>query len=131
MALEELHAVTGRCACGSVAFSCSIEGQTCNCSCDLCRRNSGSAFQSWVNGARSSLLVKGEVQSWASSAHAERQFCRACGSPLFLFEHDEPEVVEVCAGAIDQPDGISSARQSFASKRPQWSQVQDSGLPSV
>jgi hypothetical protein len=119
-ALAQLHPVSGRCACGRVSYACAVESQTCNCSCDLCRRSSGSAFQSWVNGDRASLVVEGETMTWQSSAHAARVACRHCGSPLFLFENDEPAVVEVCAGTIDPPDGITSARQSWQDKRPGW-----------
>jgi len=118
--LGTLHPVRGRCACGAVSFTCAVESQTCNCSCDLCRRNAGSAFQSWVNGDRHSLAFSGSLTSWQSSDHAVRQFCASCGSPLFLLERDEPDVVEVCAGALEGPDGIVSARYAFTAKRPRW-----------
>lgn len=118
---DELHDVTGRCACGQVAFTCRIETETCCCSCDLCKRSSGSAFQSWVDGDRASLKVTGRVDSWHSSDHATRHFCPACGSTLFLFEQGEPDVVEVSAGTIDAPDGILGARHAYAHRRPGWS----------
>jgi hypothetical protein len=117
----QLHRVHGRCACGGVSYTCAVEDETCNCSCDLCRRSSGSAFQSWVNGDRRSLVVDGETVGWESSPHASRHGCARCGSPLFLFERDEPEVVEVCAGSIAAPDGIVSVRDACVEKRPRWS----------
>ena len=119
-ALGELHLVHGGCACGGVSYACEVERETCNCSCDLCRRSAGSAFQSWVNGARQSLVVRGRTSSWQSSAHATRHGCAHCGSPLFLFERDAPDVVEVCAGTIAAPDGITGARQAWLEKRPGW-----------
>ncbi len=118
--LQAVHAVTGRCACGQVSYACAIEGEVALCSCDLCRRSSGSAFQAWVNGARASLHVTGETASWTSTTHATRHFCAGCGSPLFLFEVDEPAIVELCAGSIDAPDGIAGARHAFVDKRPAW-----------
>jgi len=120
--LQELHPVTGRCACGRVTYECAIESEVALCSCDICRRSAGSAFQAWVNGARSSLATHGEMDSWASTDHATRHFCRACGTTLLLFERDEPEVVEVAAGTIDGPDGIVSSRisRAYEHKRPRW-----------
>lgn len=120
--LEDLHPVTGRCACGSVTYRCLVQSEAALCSCDICRRSSGSAFQSWVNGNRASLVVNGATASWASTEHAKRHFCPTCASTLFLFERDEPDVVEVSAGRIDVTDGITSARRStaYVGKLPAW-----------
>jgi hypothetical protein len=123
--LGQLHAVTGRCACGAVTFSCLVESETAICSCDLCRRNSGSAFQGWVDGERASMEVDGAVSSWASTEHASRHFCRHCGSALVLFERDTPAVVEIATGTLDEPHGIISARvsQDYAHQRPSWARL--------
>lgn len=120
--LKALHSATGRCACGAVTYACSVESETALCSCDICRRSSGSGFQGWVNGTRKSLAVQGALSSWASTDHSRREFCPRCGSTLFLFERDEPEVVEVATGTLDEPDGVTSNRVStaYAHKRPAW-----------
>lgn len=70
-------------------------------------------------------MVQGALGSWASTDHARREFCPQCGSSLFLFERDEPNVVEVATGTLDQPDGVKSARVSkaYAHKRPTWADV--------
>lgn len=117
-----LHAIAGQCACGTVTYDCEVEREVVLCSCDLCRRSSGSAFQGWVNGRRASLVVHAATAQWASTSHAVRHFCASCGSPLFLFERDEPNVVEIAAGTIAEPDGIECARDSkaYAASRPTW-----------
>ena len=122
MTLKGLHAVSGRCACGAVTYTCLAERETALCSCDICRRSSGSGFQGWVNAERKSLVVQGGLGSWASTDHTRREFCPRCGSSLFLFERNEPEVVEVATGTLDQPDGIDSTRvsEAYAHKRPAW-----------
>ena len=118
--LGALHPATGRCACGQLTYACAIESEVALCACDLCQRSSGSGFQAWVNADRARLSVSGQTASWASTTHAVRHFCATCGSPLFLFEADEPAVVEICAGSIDAPDGIKSSRHAFTQKRPAW-----------
>ncbi len=114
MPLKQLHSVTGECACAQVTYRCTIESETAICSCDTCRHGSGSAFHGWVNGSRASLHVAGQTSAWASSDHATREFCTACGSSLFLFEQAEPEVVEVATGTLNEPHGIVSSRQTCA-----------------
>ena len=124
MGLGPLHAVTGRCACGQVTYRCDVEAQAVLCACDLCRRNSGSAFQAWVNGQRASLRMTGETSQWPSTDHATRHFCKSCGSTLFLFERDEPDVVEIAAGTVDEPHGVASSRLSKHYRGwPAWSKT--------
>ena len=124
MGLGPLHAVTGRCACGQVTYRCDVEAQAVLCACDLCRRNSGSAFQAWVNGQRASLRMTGETSQWPSTDHATRHFCKLCGSALFLFERDEPDVVEIAAGTVDEPHGVASSRLSQHYRGwPAWSKT--------
>lgn len=126
--LSTLHRARGRCACGHVSYSCDVEGETALCSCDICCRSSGSAFQGWVNGDLRSLKVTGSTASWNSTDHASRHFCTRCGSALFLFEQGEPLVVEIATGTLDQPDGVTSARYSsdYAHMRPAWSHEPES-----
>ena len=123
--LEEVHSVTGQCACGRVTYRCDIESEVALCSCGLCRRSSGAAYQGWVNGVRSSLNIGGMTKSWASTDHATRHFCAACGSTLFLYERDELEIVEIAAGTVDAPDGIASSRiaKAYRDQRPRWSSL--------
>src|ERR1700761_1245587 len=116
------HAIDGCCACAKVRYTCAVETDVVLCSCDICRRSSGSAFQAWVNGRRASLVVHGDTAQWASTPHAVRHFCAACGSSLFLFERDEPEVVEIAAGSVLEPHGILGSRASaeYAGQCPSW-----------
>ena len=75
-----------------------------------------------MNGDRAALHVNGTLASWASTEHAVRQFCVNCGSTLFLFERDEPDVVEIATGTIDEPRGILSTRisRAYADRFPDW-----------
>ena len=83
-ALRPLHAIAGRCACGTVTCDCEVEQEVV--------------------------------------LYTVRHFCASCCSPLFLFERDEPDVVEIAAGGIDEPDGIECVRDSkaYAASRPSW-----------
>ena len=73
--------------------------------------------------------VRGVTAAWASTGHAQRHFCVACGSTLFLYERYEPDVVELATGTLEEPSGVVSARDSraYAHQRPSWSRTVDNG----
>jgi len=74
----------------------------------------------WINGQRASLEVDGPLNTWRSSSHASRGYCSECGSQLLLFEDDEPGIVEIAVGAVDQQGEISVDHVSYAESRPRW-----------
>ncbi|WP_438851169.1 GFA family protein [Brevundimonas nasdae] len=73
--------VAGRCLCGGVRFTATPQGGMHACHCEACRKISGGVSLSVDCG--DSVVVEGEVASYASSEWAERQFCPTCGSGLF------------------------------------------------
>src|SRR4051794_3761233 len=76
----------GACLCGAVTFSIALPPKwVAHCHCSMCRRAHGAPFVTWVGVASDAFtLTRGEVQSYASSADATREFCARCGSPLFF-----------------------------------------------
>lgn len=107
----------GSCHCGAVRFSLRSRHpypyQRCYCS--ICRKTqggggyainlSGDAGTLRVSGARHKRIYRaklrepGEKRSHRSTA--ERHFCVRCGSALWLFSPEWPELVHPFASAID------------------------------
>jgi hypothetical protein len=107
----------GSCHCGAVTFSLDSAHpypyQRCYCS--ICRKTQGGggyainlggdAKSMKVQGRRNisiyhaKMREKGEQRSHASSA--ERHFCHLCGSALWLFSPEWPELIHPFASAID------------------------------
>ncbi|WP_416363331.1 GFA family protein [Pseudomonas sp. NFX183] len=109
----------GSCHCGAVTFSLTSQHpypyQRCYCS--ICRKTQGGGgYAINLAGDTQSLKVQGRKQisiyharlkpGGASRAHAstaERHFCSQCGSALWLFSPQWPELIHPFASAIDTP----------------------------
>lgn len=110
----------GSCHCGSVRFR--VESpepypyQACYCS--ICRKTAGGGGYAINLGADTNTLeVEGEENLSVYNAKlydrgepgevpastAERNFCKFCGSALWLFSPSHPELVHPHASAIDTP----------------------------
>ena len=109
----------GSCHCGAVHFTLDstspVPYQRCYCS--ICRKTQGGGgYAINLGGDARTLRVRGrkhiEVyharmrEPGAARAHAstaERHFCRRCGSALWLYSPEWPELVHPFASAIDTP----------------------------
>jgi|SRR5690606_13288965 hypothetical protein len=116
---EDAMQLEGSCHCGAVSFTVSSSApypyQRCYCS--ICRKTqggggyainlSGDAETMNVTGIASvsvyhaKLIEPGQKVPHASSA--ERHFCKRCGSALWLFSPEWPELIHPFASAIDTP----------------------------
>ena len=108
----------GSCHCGAVHFTLNSETpypyQRCYCS--ICRKTQGGGgYAINIGGQTQSMQVTGREhisiyhaileddagESYASTA--ERHFCKHCGSALWLFSPEWPELIHPFASAIDTP----------------------------
>ncbi|MDW3712257.1 MULTISPECIES: GFA family protein [Pseudomonas] len=109
----------GSCHCQAVAFSLDSAHpypyQRCYCS--ICRKTQGGGgYAINLSADAKSLKVTGrkhigvyharlkeEGDSRAHASTAERHFCSLCGSGLWLFSPEWPELIHPFASAIDTP----------------------------
>ena len=109
----------GSCHCGAVHFT--VESETPvpyqRCYCSICRKTQGGGGYAINLGAdartlkirgadaiavyHAKLKRKGEKRVHASTG--QRHFCRLCGSALWLFSPEWPDLVHPFASAIDTP----------------------------
>lgn len=122
--------ITGGCLCGQLRYESrlsAVRGVICHCS--MCKRHSGAAALALAIFRTDGFSWQGREPSWhASSPHADRAFCPACGSSIAMREHDEPSVVEIYAGSLDRPDDLVIEDHVWASERTSWLHLDD-GLP--
>lgn len=87
-------ALTGRCLCGEVTVHVGRHrAEVGACHCSRCRRWTGSALFAFEADA-DEVEVAGPVKRWAHDI-AERAFCRACGTLLWLKDFDGPYEFQV------------------------------------
>lgn len=107
----------GSCHCGSVRFTCESKHPQPyqRCYCSICRKTSGGGgFAINIEAAADSLEVEGREHVKVYRAMIERDgkevrsklarhFCAECGSHLWAFHPNWPELLHPVAGAIDTP----------------------------
>jgi hypothetical protein len=108
----------GSCYCGNVRFQCEayapVPYQYCYCS--ICRKTAGGSGSAINLGAHAATLdVQGrehlgvyharirEEDGRCRISSGQRHFCTTCGSALWLFDPEWPELVHPFASAIDTP----------------------------
>ena len=118
--------LTGGCLCGGVRFALTrASTRVVNCHCSQCRRFHGH-FGPYVTIARAAVRFdSGRTLTWyQSSAKARRGFCRVCGSSLF-WEKIGGVHLDVIAGALDPPTGLSTVRHIFVADRSDYYTIDD------
>jgi hypothetical protein len=101
----------GSCHCRAVRFS--VESRTPYpfnlCYCSICRKTAGGGgYAINLMGEAKSLKVTGRrhlavyrARMNGGRSDARRHFCKKCGSPLWLWDPNWPELVHPLASAID------------------------------
>jgi hypothetical protein len=86
----------------------------------MCQKAVGNLFAALVGTIKSDLSwTRGEPASFRSSAHVERGFCAACGTPLF-YRSDESEHMSLTIGSLDRPLDVMPAWQVGTEARADW-----------
>ncbi len=131
----------GSCHCGAIRFS--LEAQSpvpfMHCHCSICRKTAGSGGYAVNLGGDSATLKVNkagkqhlglyralirEPGKRTRRSKAERRFCLLCGSALWLYDPQWPELIHPHASAIDtplpKPPAVVEAALAYA---PDWVDV--------
>lgn len=127
----------GSCHCGAVGFS--VESATpqpyMRCYCSICRKTQGGGgYAINISGDARSLEIEGEENisiyrarmANGEESPAERRFCGKCGSALWVWDQNWPELLHPFASAIDiaLPPAPQTTHIMLGSKA-SWVTVQD------
>ena len=103
--------VRGTCLCGAVRFKCvRFPEEMQHCYCTLCRKSSGSAFQTWAPVCDEHLEWLGpegkeknlsHMQITKTSGFGKRRQCKTCGSTMTIeYNDEEGEYTWLSAGSF-------------------------------
>jgi hypothetical protein len=85
-------------------------GGALHCHCKRCQRRTGSAFSVTALTTPGSFeITRGEdaVRSWQPAGDGwVKSFCSSCGSQAYTSHPDNPELISVRMGALDEDPGI-------------------------
>ena len=117
----------GHCMCGSITYSCDAEPVgTAVCHCTECQRQTGTAFSIVVGLPAAALEVKGDTLAMfktpaeANDGETERNFCSACGSPIFSVSPAFPEVAWLKAGTLDDTSWLEPQMEVWGRSAQPW-----------
>lgn len=120
---------SGGCLCGKVRYEASEAPEwIVHCHCQLCRRQTGAAFATFVlyrDGNLTWLHDKPAV--YRSTPGVERGFCPTCGSAISFARPGRGET-SVLVGSLDDPNAVHPSEHIFVEQRCTWLHMDD-GLP--
>ncbi len=113
--------LTGGCQCGAVRYALTkMPHQPCICHCRMCQKQAGNYFGAFAGvDIEYFELTRGEITWWASSATAERGFCKNCGTPLAWREHGWAYIA-MMSGSFDHPELVRPIFQYGAESMMPW-----------
>lgn len=106
--------ITGKCACGDVAFTASgtIEGVV-SCHCKLCQRLHGNYNPMVLVDKDNFQFTNDSSLAWFdSSSEARRGFCTHCGSALFKEQKTGPKML-IAVGSLDSTKEWKNIKNVF------------------
>lgn len=118
---------SGGCLCGAIRFEATGPTERPHtCSCEKCRRHSGSLTVAWVEFPSDVVQWTGRGGAparWRSSPKSSRTFCPSCGSSLGAI--DDAPFIALLLGAFDKPGhkALAPTTHSYVSGRPKWWRV--------
>lgn len=121
--------IEGGCLCGDIRYG--VDGpisDVSHCHCGMCRKHHGAAFATFGEAAREDVhWLQGEdkIKVYRSSAQLERWFCTSCGSSLLCRTDEEPNVMYLALGTLDDDPGILPAFHIWVSSKAPWYEITD------
>ena len=97
------------------------------CHCTDCQRQTGNPFSVIVGVPRSAFKVEGStLASYATTGDdhggdTERNFCSACGAPVFSIAAAMPDLAFIKAGSLDDASWVKPAAEVWTSSAQPWS----------
>ena len=131
----------GSCHCGAVKFSLESAHPYpfMRCYCSICRKTAGAGgYAVNLGGDYRTLRVKGrknisiyrarlenETMGSRTRSSGRRHFCRRCGSPLWLWDPNWPDLVHPHASAIDTALPVPPQyTHIMLGSKPKWVELQ-------
>jgi len=115
----------GRCLCGQFSYESSAAPlATMICHCKNCQRQSGAAFSVNVVVPADAVTTKGDLKTFLDKGDSgntvERQFCAACGSPIFSRLSANPGIAIIKAGTLDDTSGLQPSGEVWCDSAQAW-----------
>lgn len=119
----------GKCFCGETRYELtSPPQQVYYCHCRDCQYLSGSPFHVLGIVERGSInLISGELSEYKHLAQdgsgMSREFCKKCGTPLFVTSTRFEEIQMFTVNTLDQPENVKPSFEIWTSSKISWANI--------
>lgn len=116
--------IKGQCLCGAVQYQYHAElTQSILCFCQHCKLAQGAVF-GWNSPIEKNnfQLLQGEtdLQEYFHTENKARVFCRQCGSPIYSYRKDLPNVLRLRLGTVTQGGIPAPKEQAYQEYKPEF-----------
>ena len=118
---------SGGCLCGAIRYGFAVDPvATVHCHCRDCQRVTGSGFATVFGVASADLVIEGAATLGSYSLQAQtgqtvtRQFCSNCGSALFTKAQNNPDMLWIKAGSLDNGDWLEPTASCWTGSAAAW-----------
>jgi hypothetical protein len=123
----------GGCACKAVRYELTAEPVVSGaCHCRACQYSAGGGPAYAMLVPRAGVKVTGKPAAWSSTGDSggkvTREFCGACGTPLWSHNAGNPDILALRPGTLDDPSVFKSGGAIWISAAQPWHPI-DPSLP--
>ena len=119
--------VEGGCLCGQVRYRSSGRPVfVSHCHCQRCRKHSGAVFVTHIGlPVEDFIWLQEEPTYWNSSKALDRGFCANCGSSTCIRYLDDPSIIVIPVGTLDDAEKIRPDRHIMTESKVSWLKIDD------
>ncbi len=125
----------GGCLCGQVRYE--VTGDPLAvvlCHCTNCQKQSGSAFSINMIGVSDQIKLQGKLATYSDKSDSgdpvNRNFCQACGSPIYSEILAQDNLIALKVGSLDDPRGLEPQTQVWCISKQDWLSL-DTEMPAL
>lgn len=117
--------ITGQCHCGSLSFTAIVDpSRVIACHCTDCQTFSGAPFRAGISVPVEDVSLSGEptfyVKVAASGNRRAQAFCGSCGTNLYATQADNPKVLNIRLGCINERAQLPPTSQIWTKSAMPW-----------
>lgn len=117
--------ISGQCHCGAVSFTALVDpGKVLACHCKDCQQFSGAPFRAVVPVPVAQVQITGQAKHYVKVAESGNRrvqaFCPECGTQLYASEAEEPKVLNLRLGCVNERAQLAPVAQLWGQSAMPW-----------